>query len=665
MDIASRTIAAAVTLVVLSACAPSDTGTQSAKAPLLANTLGAPGARANRGPRLPWFGRRNADRRVVGSDSFVSDAARGSQPLVDVQATGEIVLNLVDVPIPQAAKAVLADALGKNYSIDPAVSGTVTLQTTRPLTQRALLDTFQTVLELNGATLQTAGDLITIVPAEGATRRISSASAISGAGSRIVAVPLRYIGTEEMIRLLTPIAGQKVQLQSIPKRNVVLISGTRGDINAAIEAVNLFDVDVLKGKSVGLFTVKSTTPEAMVEELDLIFETGEGGSLENVVSFLPSQQLGAVIVVSSRSKYLAQAERWIRDLDRAAEGAQRQPSVFPLQHRNAEELAPLLIEMMAQASGGEDSEAEAAARIVADTGRNALLVMGTRSEQEAVARLIQTLDTTPVQVLLEATIAEVTLNDELDFGLRWFFQQGDVSGTFSDLENGAVTGNFPGLSVLFEGGTSTKVALSAISAVTDVKVVSSPSLLVLDNQEARLQIGDQVPIATREVRDSDDPDGPVINSISLRDTGVILSVKPRTSNSGLVTLEIEQEVSGVSTTSSSGIDSPTISTRQLQTSVVVGDGDTIAMGGLIQEDREVGRTKVPGAGDLPIIGTLFRSKSDKVRKTELLILITPRIVNNGHDARSVTNELRQRIRGADNLVQTGIRTPKVGHRIVE
>lgn len=665
MEIAPRTIAAAFTLALLGACTLPAPGTQSPKAPLLANQVGGTGAKKDRGPRLPWFGRRTADRRVVGSDTFVNETPDATQPLVDVEANGETVLNLVDVPIKQAAKAVLADALGKNYSIDPAVSGTVTLQTTRPLTQRALLDTFQTVLELNGATLQTAGDLITIVSAQGATRRISSASNVSGAGSRIVAVPLRYIGTAEMIRLLSPIAGEKVQLQAIPKRNVVLISGTRGDINAAIDAVNLFDVDVLKGKSVGLFTVKSTTPEAMVEELNLIFETGEGGSLENVVSFLPSQQLGAVVVVSTRSKYLAQAEKWIRDLDRAAEGAQRQPSVFPLQHRNAEELAPILIEMMTQSTGSDEGEVASAARIVADKGRNALLVMGTRAEQEAVARLIQTLDTTPVQVLLEATIAEVTLNDELNFGLRWFFENGNFSSTFSNLENGAVAGSFPGLSVLFEGGASSKVALSALSAVTDVEVVSSPSLLVLDNQEARLQIGDQVPIATREVRDTDDPNAPVVNSISLRDTGVILSVRPRTSNSGLVTLEIEQEVSGVSSTTSSGIDSPTISTRQLQTSVVVGDGDTIAMGGLIQEDREVGRTKVPGAGDLPILGALFRSKTDAVRKTELLILITPRIVSNGHDARSVTNELRKRIRGAENFVQTGIRTPKVGHRIVE
>lgn len=665
MEIASRTLVAAFTLALLSACTMPERVTQSAKAPLLANAVEESGAEGKRGPRLAWFGRRSADRRVVGSDSFVNETADSSQPLVDVDATGDIVLNLVNVRIEQAAKAVLADALKRNYSIDPAVSGTVTLQTTRPLTQRALLDTFQTVLELNGATLQTAGDLITIVPAEGATRRISSAASISGAGSRIVAVPLRYIGTAEMIRLLTPIAGEKVQLQPIPKRNVILISGTRGDINAAIDAVNLFDVDVLKGKSVGLFTVKSTTPEAMVEELNLIFETGEGGSLEDVVSFLPSQQLGAVVVVSTRSKYLSEAEKWIRDLDRAAEGAQRQPSVFPLQHRNAEELAPILIEMMAQSGDNEEADAGSAARIVADKGRNAVLVMGTRAEQEAVARLIQTLDTTPVQVLLEATIAEVTLNDELNFGLRWFFESGNFNSTFSDLENGAVAGSFPGLSVLFEGGASSKVALSAISAVTDVEVVSSPSLLVLDNQEARLQIGDQVPIATREVRDTDDPDGPVINSISLRDTGVILTVRPRTSHSGLVTLEIQQEVSDVSTTRSSGIDSPTISTRQLQTSVVVGDGETIAMGGLIQEDREIGRTKVPGAGDIPVLGTLFRSKSDKVRKTELLILITPRVVSNGHDARSVTNELRQRIRSAENLVQTGIRTPEIGHRILE
>lgn len=635
-------------------------------APLLANAQNDRGGAVRSGAdslRLALSGPA-PERRVLGSDEFLAEPGGQGRDLVEVSDEGNYTLNLVDVPIEQAARAVLGDALKKNYTIKPGVAGTVTLQTTRPLSEKALLETFQTILELNGAALQISSGLITIVPRQGAAQRITRAGQARGIGSRVVAVPLEYIGTAEMVRLLEPIAGESVGLQPIPKRNIILISGTREEINAAIDAVNLFDVDVLKGKSVGLYRLRAAEPEAVVEELNLIFETSDGGSLQNVVSFIPSKRLSAVIVVSSRSKYLGEAERWIRDLDRTAGGAKRRPAVYNLQHRSAEELAPILGQMLADIAGEEGAPAEGQPRVVADDTKNAIIVWGNDTEQESFSRLIQTLDTTPVQVLLEATIAEVTLNDELNFGLRWFFESGDVSGTFSDASNGIVASTFPGLSFLFQGNSAT-VALNALASVTDVNIVSSPSLLVLDNQEARLQIGDEVPIATQQVRDTTDPNAPVVNTISFRDTGIILTVKPRVSRSGQVVLDIEQEVSSVSNTTTSGIDSPTISQRKIETNVVVSDGQTIALGGLIEESRNQTNSKVPLAGDVPMLGALFRNRKDSTGKTELLVLITPRVIRDGKESMEITSELRGRIASANGLVKTGIAVPSSGHRIID
>lgn len=653
-------------MAFLASCA-SDTGDNSrTNAPLLANIFGE--ARNGDGSSRRFLGgafsKPAPERRVIGTDGFLAEDAGRDRDLVEVSNDGAFNLNLVDVPIAQAAKAVLGDALKKTYSIKPGVDGSVTLQTTRPLSERDLLDTFQTVLELNGATMQLSGDVITIVTSRGSARRISLGGEQNGIGSRVVAVPLAYIGTAEMVRLLTPIAGETVSLQPIPNRNILLISGNRSELNAAIEAVNLFDVDVLKGKSVGLFRLKAAEPEAVVEELQLIFENQDGGSLQNVISFIPSQRLGAVLVVTTRSKYLDDAERWIRDLDRTAGGAKRRPVVYNLQHRSAVDLAPILSAMLQDVAEEENSAVEGQPRVVEDDTRNAIIVWGNDTEQESFARLIQELDTTPVQVLLEATIAEVSLNDELNFGLRWFFENGDFQGTFSDASNGAVASNFPGLSFLFQG-SSAAVALNALSSVTDVNVVSSPSLMVLDNQEAHLQIGDEVPIATQQVRDTSDPDAPIVNTISFRDTGIILSVKPRVSTSGQVILDIEQEVSSVSTTTTSGIDSPTISQRRIETSVVVSNGQTIALGGLIEESKNRTNSKVPGAGDVPLLGALFRNRSDTVGKTELLVLITPQVIRNGRESREITAELRQRIGNAEGLVQTGVPKADTVHRIID
>lgn len=605
---------------------------------------------------------RQPTRRSLGTDSFLAGDIR--QELIIPGEDGAFTLNLVDAPLEQAANAVLAEALGRNYTIQPGLTGTVTLQTTRPLSERLLLETFETVLELNGAELQVTGDLIKILPAGGATQRVVQLGNRDTIGARIVAIPLQFIGVAEMIRLIDPIVGPSIRLQPIPNRNILLVAGGRDDIELTLEAVNLFDVDVLEGKSVGLFKLRAAEPQEVVEELNLLFETQEGGSLQNVVSFFPSDRLGAIIVISSRGRYLAEAERWIRDLDRTAGGAKRRPVVYTLQNRSAERLAPILSSMLSEIAAETEPAVQGTPRVVADDEKNAIIVWGNDTEQQSFAQLINSLDSRPVQVLLEATIAEVALNDELNFGLRWFFENGEVSTTFSDVSSGAVAPSFPGLSFLFQGN-SAQLALNALSSITDVNIVSSPSLLVLDNQEARLQIGDEVPVSTQQVVDTGGADAPVVNTISFRETGIILSVKPRVSASGEVSLEIEQEVSSVANTTTSGIDSPTISQRKIETSVVVSDGQTIALGGLIEESRNRTTSKVPGAGDVPIIGTLFRNRSDTIAKTELLVLITPRVIRTSGEGNAVTEELRRRLQGAEGIIRRGIRTPEAGHRIFQ
>jgi general secretion pathway protein D len=657
-------LVALVSTLALSSC--EDANNSSGKrAPLLANMSNSAGDSRSQIDRFQAALNGPApERRVVGDNSFLNESQAIGRPLIEASKAGEFTLNLVDVSIEAAAQAVLGEALKQNFSVSDDVSGTVTLQTTRPLSGKALLDTFSTILELNGAALQTSGGLTSIIPASSASQTVSRYKKNGGINSRVVAVPLEYIGTAEMIRLLDPIKGSTVRLQAIPQRNVLLIAGSRAEINASIDAVNLFDVDVLKGKSVGLFRLKAAEPEAVADELSVIFENQEGGSLQNVISFVPSTRLNAVLVVTSRSKYLSDAERWIRDLDRTASGSTRRPVVYNLENRSASELQPIMAEMLVEVTATESATVRGTARVVADETKNALIIWGNDTEQEALSRLIHSLDTTPVQVLLEATIAEVALNDELDFGLRWFFEKGGKKHTFSDVSSGAVASTFPGLSVLFEK-TDSAAALNALNSITNVNIVSSPSLLVLDNQEATLQIGDEVPIATQQSQNTNSTDSAVISTISYNNTGIILTVTPRVSSGGQVILDINQEVSSVSATTTSGIDSPTISQRKISTTVAVSDGQTIALGGLIQESGNRADARVPGAGNMPVLGALFRNRSDTYSKTELLILITPRVIRNGSESRAVTQELRNRLGRADGLINTGISAPSVGHRIID
>lgn len=282
-------------------------------------------------------------------------------------------------------------------------------------------------------------------------------------------------------------------------------------------------------------------------------------------------------------------------------------------------------------------------RIIADDLNNTLLVMATAAEYRQIEAAIKKLDVVPLQVSIEATIAEVTLNDELRYGVQWFLRAGDSSFTLSGNSNGSVAPQLPGFAYVLSAGNTANVVLDALDSITTVNLLSSPNLLVKDNRTATIEVGDQVPIATSTTQAVTAENAPVTNTVQLKNTGILLSVTPRVNSSGLVSLDIEQEVSDAKKTESSGIDSPTISQRRIVSSVVVHDGQTIALGGLIQNSTNHSKSGLPVLSDIPILGALFGGTSKSFDRRELLVLITPRVVRNREEAQRVTDELRSKI----------------------
>jgi general secretion pathway protein D len=281
-------------------------------------------------------------------------------------------------------------------------------------------------------------------------------------------------------------------------------------------------------------------------------------------------------------------------------------------------------------------------RIIADEPNNALFILATPQDFRDIDAALNRLDVEPLQVLIEATIAEVSLNDKLKYGVEWFFRQGNSSIDLAQLASGIPTAMFPGFNYVY-AGTNARVIISALDEVTHVNVISSPQLMVLDNRSAVLQVGDEVPVITQSAVSIDDPAAPIVNSVQFRDTGVILHVTPRVNSSGGVELDIEQEVSDVVPTTTSTIDSPTIQQRKIKSSVSVHDGETIALGGLIRDSQSRGKSGIPVLSDIPILGTLFGTKTSTGDRTELLILITPHVVRNPAEADAITEELRKRV----------------------
>jgi general secretion pathway protein D len=292
-------------------------------------------------------------------------------------------------------------------------------------------------------------------------------------------------------------------------------------------------------------------------------------------------------------------------------------------------------------SDGRGADPFDGAQIVADKERNSLMVMATPEAWRKIEAALRMIDTPQYQVLIEATIAEVTLNDTLRYGVHFWLESGNFSSVFTQNGIFGVNPATPGFNFIISSGDF-RVILDALASITRVKVVSSPSLAVIDNQTAQLKVGDQVPVTTRQQQSTDNPDAPIVNNVEYRDTGVILQVTPRISPDGQVNLDIRQQVSNV-VAGTEDRSNPTISQREIGTTVSVASGQTVILGGLISQSQSSGRSGVPVLRDIPVVGNLFSGVSDSDQRTELVILITPKVIRNAVDAKAVAEEFRSRL----------------------
>jgi general secretion pathway protein D len=299
-------------------------------------------------------------------------------------------------------------------------------------------------------------------------------------------------------------------------------------------------------------------------------------------------------------------------------------------------------------------------RILPNAQNNAVLVYGNAQEEATVGAMLRKIDILPLQVRIDATIAEVTLNDTLQYGTQFFFKSGGINGILNNasaaLTNPAATVfgvNFPGFFLGGHGQGGVPFAISALQAVTTVNVLSSPQITVVDNQPARLQVGALVPYLTASSQSTLTANAPVINTIGYQPTGVIMEVTPRVNSGGLVTLDVSQEVSDVATTpSASGINSPTFNERNVTSRVVVRDGQTIGLAGLIRDNSSHGNQGIPWLKDIPLIGALAGTQDNSRQRTELLVLITPHVIRDQHDARALTEDMQYALPGAAVVPET-------------
>ena len=605
-----------------------------------------------------------------------------------------VTLNFEEAPLAEVVHSIVGDLLGLDYIVEHPVQGAVTLRTRSPIPRDELLPILESLLHNHGALLvRGPNNRLFISGAQNASRMAPSFQSAAGAGTGYsnVIVPLQYIAATEMAEILKPVASDRSFVRVDIKRNLLVLAGTQMQIEGWLDIVTTFDIDQLAGTSVGVFPITRGTVEDVFKELEHILNTAEGGltGLASMVRVLPVERLNSILVVSPRATYIETVGNWVEQLDSIDEPASESTlHIYEVLNGNASQMAMLLSTIYAEdgssgsskggrsqvapgmqsqrsggggGSGGGGMPSTGAGqsmgsssfklgesiRVVSDDYNNALLVYASPYEYGKIERILKKLDVIATQVLIEASIVEVQLVDGLQYGLEWIFQNGigsDYSGkgTLDLLGAAGLSTVAPGFSYeVSNSAGDMKAVVNALAEESLVNVISTPSVLVLDNHTAAIHVGDQQPIQSMvSVTDG----GVAQTSIEYKDTGVKLEVTPSVNDGGLVTLDIMQSVTDVGP-EDSATGQRSFTEREVSSRIAVRSGDSVVLGGLIRDNDAKSKSGVPLLMDIPVLGSLFSNTSNTLVRTELLIFITPRVVETDDELRALSAEMRDRMQG--------------------
>jgi general secretion pathway protein D len=615
---------------------------------------------------------------------------------------GTIALNFDKASLRSVIDAILGDALGVPYSVDERVDGVVTLVSPQKIGREQALEVLDGILRLNGATLIKGDNLYRVVLAANARQALPAPRmGADNPGYAISVYVASHTAASSLQKLIEPLYQIAGSLAADPEHNLLLITGSAEERRALLDAARLFDQDWLANQSVGIYPLRHARPKSMVDELKALYGPGGAAAAEgSAIRFSAVERLNAVMVVARQGSGLDSAGDWIARLDQAGAG-ERTLHVYQVHYAKPQAVAKLLSRLFSSTGGVEtgtsalppgtsgskmSTQASAPAapagaqpsappsfgssdkafsaepeseladtgdsgngpKIVPDPASHALLVMANQQEARTIEAALAQLDAKPLQILIEATIVEVTLNKNLQYGVQYFLrgtkllEQDSSVGFNASTTAGTITGIAPGFNGVLGTLSNPSAIISALDQVTDSKVLSSPQLLVTDSKEALLKVGTQTPLLTQQAVSTLTTGAPIVSSVEYHDTGVILRVLPHSNDAGMVSLDIAQEVSDVVPSAANPL-TPNIEQRRIESSVTVQSGQTVLLGGLIAENNSLGRNGTPWLSNIPLLGNLFGVQTDNRSRTELIVFITPHVLRDNDEAKALTDELLGRL----------------------
>lgn len=611
------------------------------------------------------------------------------------------VLNFDHAPLTEVVDAVLGKELGLEYVVSPDAEGEVSLHIEGDYAPNELFALIAEALAVEGVDIVDQNGIYVIRPmAESSGLALASSDDGEGGTPEVVAYRLRYVDAEQAQKVVKSFLGKDRPIVAYPATNTLLFAERPLAAQRVIQLLRALDMNILGEVGFEIIPLAAVPPQEAVNRLrEIISGVGQlkGSVVDASTVFVPLQQLPGVLVVSPDPEALKTVRQWLLALDIHTEAAGEQVLVYHLENGLAAKVAPILQELFSPAQATREKSlaastaatpgdgipvATAAVRnpdvsklvadlsgralIIADEENNAIVIRANAADLAKIREVVQALDIMPRAVLIKMVIAEVDLSDELQYGVEWFLRSKDIgffgsagfdsgTGFTRDFSIGdSASGLIPGGLSLFAGSTHSFEEFAALINLLDAKnkvhILSTPTLLAMDNAPASFTVGGREPTISRVSKDAA-TDSSIVNDIDYQDTGIILSVTPHINSSGLVRLEVDQRITNVNPQAIPGVDlnTPRFTERQLKTSLIAETGETMVIGGIIQQRTSNNRTGAPILSDIPIINFFASTKSKQRERTELLIAVTPYVVS--HNSDPVTRELIERLEAMKRQVE--------------
>jgi general secretion pathway protein D len=618
-----------------------------------------------------------------------------------------VLINAESMPLSSFIVYAVGDILKVTYVLDEPVmnmKNPVTLKMNQALPPEQVMEIVLGFLQKYDLTIEEKAGALYITKTKAPVKKpmdVQVGRSVRESGAEVLQViPINHIRANEIDGLIREVYKTGVTIKAYQKENALLLSGPAFLVKEIIDFIEVFDVPYMQGKRPFMIKLIYWQADDFIKQITTILE-GLGFSVAKTskdpgVFIIPVKVLNSALVVAPDDLSRKYILDWVGRLDTAeSAGTEEKPFVYVPQYSKASDLVESLDKLYGVTEGPSQTTPQTGAqatqsgsapapprkisqtsttsgqkvlivtgmRIASDDKRNRVLVSATPSRYKTILSYLTSLDVPPKQVLIEATIAELTLKGDLQYGLEWYIKNNmqmpgtsssntESTSTHGPYQVGTLTGVLGSLGVSTKTGVVYKfisdnnnfqVLFNAFAQDNKINILSSPRLMVIDNQQAHIQIGTDIPIITGETSSSAPATQNVVTtqSVQYRSTGLLVTVKPNINTEGTLTLEIAIESSEAQTNKLSGINSPIIITRKLTTSVVAASEETIVIGGIMGENVSITETKIPLLGDIPFFGNAFKNTSNAKTKTELIITLKPVIITSTDDAVRVSDDLRR------------------------